>query len=347
MKENDYQVLYDLYLADDSFRNWVLRQSTADAHYWEKYLQEYPEKKVEIEKAALLLKSFAFDKNELSETDIKLLWDNINERKSSKSIHGGPVQIIRMLSRQWRAVAASVAFLLISGLVYFKLNSATAPSAAPDNTYVTGFDQTRRVLLPDSSIIVLNPNSSISYNVSNLRGASTREIWLKGEAFFSVKHTRSHQKFLVHTSDSVTVEVLGTEFNLTDRQAFTQVVLYSGKVKLHVPNSPHKPILMKPGDLVEINKKSSIVDKTSINPGLFAEKQEQKWVFDHKPLAEVAILIEETFGYKVIFSAPEIARMEVSGILSTTNMDVLIKVLAKSLNIKAEKKQRQIILTKL
>jgi ferric-dicitrate binding protein FerR (iron transport regulator) len=52
-----------------------------------------------------------------------------------------------------------------------------------------------------------------------------------------VKHLNTNQKFLVHTADRLTVEVLGTSFNVFKRPSGTRVVLQSGKVKLNIANA--------------------------------------------------------------------------------------------------------------
>ncbi len=43
----------------------------------------------------------------------------------------------------------------------------------------------------------LSTNSSITFS-PNFSQQPIREVWLKGEAFFSVKHTADHTKFRVH-----------------------------------------------------------------------------------------------------------------------------------------------------
>ncbi len=60
--------------------------------------------------------------------------------------------------------------------------------------------------------------------------AKSREVWIEGEAFFSVKPSSVPRAFLVHTASNMNVEVLGTTFNVVDRHGRMQVVLNSGKV---------------------------------------------------------------------------------------------------------------------
>jgi ferric-dicitrate binding protein FerR (iron transport regulator) len=64
--------------------------------------------------------------------------------------------------------------------------------------------------LEDGSEVQLNPNSTISY--PEHFGQKTRTVYLKGEAFFSIKRNPA-KPFVVHTGELVT-EVLGTSFTI-------------------------------------------------------------------------------------------------------------------------------------
>src|SRR5690606_18082388 len=65
-------------------------------------------------------------------------------------------------------------------------------------------------VLPDGSKVTLNSNSSISYTEGFTE--STREIKLKGEAFFQVTKDPA-RPFIVHTGNIATT-ALGTSFNI-------------------------------------------------------------------------------------------------------------------------------------
>ena len=64
--------------------------------------------------------------------------------------------------------------------------------------------------LPDSSVVVLNSGSTLSY--PDKFEAESRTVMLVGEAFFEVKKN-SKRPFYVKTKD-VTIRVLGTKFNV-------------------------------------------------------------------------------------------------------------------------------------
>lgn len=83
--------------------------------------------------------------------------------------------------------------------------------------------------LPDGSILHLNTGATIEYS-SRMR--SKRDIYLSGEAFFSVKPDKT-RPFTVYVANSK-VTVLGTSFNVRTVQgtADIEVLVKTGKVNL-------------------------------------------------------------------------------------------------------------------
>ncbi|UKM64689.2 FecR family protein [Flavobacteriaceae bacterium GSB9] len=80
--------------------------------------------------------------------------------------------------------------------------------------------------LPDDSQVVLNALSQIEFNKKHWK--TNREIKLNGEAFFKVE---KGSQFKVVTQDGV-VSVLGTQFNVKQRDNYFEVTCYEGSVKV-------------------------------------------------------------------------------------------------------------------
>jgi len=93
--------------------------------------------------------------------------------------------------------------------------------------------------LPDASDATLNALTSLKFN--NNRWTNEREVKLEGEAFFKVA---KGSKFNVITKDGI-VSVLGTQFNVKQRDNLFEVVCYEGLVGVaHGDNY----IELNPGD---------------------------------------------------------------------------------------------------
>ena len=96
-------------------------------------------------------------------------------------------------SSQAGLAAAFTALLVVSSIFYFLLKGQEV-------THSTAYGQILHLVLPDSSRVVLNGNTSISY-ASHWEEGQEREVFLEGEAFFSVKSGNSRQKFIVYSGN--------------------------------------------------------------------------------------------------------------------------------------------------
>ena len=101
------------------------------------------------------------------------------------------------------------------------------------------------IVLPDASEVTLNAQSEIKFNRKNWD--NKREIQLDGEAYFKVAKGR---KFDVLT-DSGIISVLGTSFNVRDRQGYFEVSCFSGKVMV---TSGFRKAILQEGESFRIYK---------------------------------------------------------------------------------------------
>lgn len=114
------------------------------------------------------------------------------------------------------AVGLVATVLVIFGLYIFLDNG--------DNSFETTIAQTETLTLPDASQVILNAKSALSFNSKTWD--KERTVQLDGEAFFDVE---KGSRFKVQTEQG-TVTVLGTEFNVRQRETTFEVTCYEGKV---------------------------------------------------------------------------------------------------------------------
>ncbi|WP_282054578.1 FecR family protein [Maribacter luteus] len=119
--------------------------------------------------------------------------------------------------RRFLKVAAAVAVIMIGS--YFYLNTL-------DENFTTQYAQSKEVLLPDSSKIIMNADSELSF--SSRKWDKKRNVSLTGEAFFKVAKGK---RFTVSTEQG-TVAVLGTQFNVENREGFFEVTCFEGLVSI-------------------------------------------------------------------------------------------------------------------
>lgn len=240
--------------------------------------------------------------------------------------------------RNYHKTAAAAAFLILSSLTYFFLSHTGSVVS-----HATAFSETKRLTLPDNSVVILNANSELTFN-KDWTEQQDREVWLEGEAFFNVQKmpASGNAKFIVHTAQ-LDVEVLGTRFNVNNRRDETQVVLNAGKVKLSLEESADE-IYMVPGELVEYSEETKVYKKQKINPEVYTSWRKDLLMLDNRTLKDIAIILEDTYGYQIHFADSGIAEKRFTATIPSGHVEMLFPMLAESFNLEISKKEKHIIM---
>lgn len=130
------------------------------------------------------------------------------------------------------SIAAVIAIAFISHFVY-NLNVNEQVAVVTESTMVTikvPLGSKSEVVLADGSSVKLNSGTQLQYPGQFLAGK--REVYLKGEAYFSV-HSDSANPFIVRTDD-YNVQATGTQFNVCsyDDDGYSSVTLEEGTVSI-------------------------------------------------------------------------------------------------------------------
>ena len=239
----------------------------------------------------------------------------------------------------YRAAAIFIGFFLLASVgIWYYLDHQLLEIK-------TASTELRELILPDGSRITLNANSCVRY-ASSWSSEDAREIWLEGEGFFSVLSTPDNQKFVVHTPN-LDVQVLGTTFNVRYRRQQTAVVLTEGAVEVYAPSSQER-MLMEPGDYLRRTVSQSKLSKTKTNPQLHTAWLKQQLILDDTSLKEIAALLEDYYGYKVILSDDQLSRLRLSATntLALEDPDVLLAAIAEIFSLEITQKQRTVYFEK-
>ena len=179
-----------------------------------------------------------FKKNNYEEYQIlKRLWEkgnisvkDFNTAKAWNLVqqqlrHRNKSKTILLRSRLGKiATAASVA--LIIGLSVFLVYQTSHIKTIIVQS--AGYNTPFKLNLPDSSVIWLNKNTTVTYPEKFTD--SIRNIKLSGEAFFKIK--RNPEKPFVITTQNALIKVLGTSFNIKTTEKITKVDVTIGKVRV-------------------------------------------------------------------------------------------------------------------
>ncbi|MEM9258174.1 MAG: FecR domain-containing protein [Bacteroidota bacterium] len=185
--------------------------------------------------------------------------------------------------RTWVAYAAAAVALLLLGFTGWWL-SATPPQPVYA-TVNTANGELRPVKLPDGSLVTLNANSSLRYD-TNFLASDRREAWLDGEGFFDITSASEVNglPFTVHTSAG-DIMVVGTEFNVRQRENIFEVVLTEGRVKVEDAFKGEEVTLI-PGQRA-ITTGSGPLRIETVETQLFTVWQSRQLLFRDMPLSRV------------------------------------------------------------
>jgi transmembrane sensor len=328
------------FLQDASFPHWVYKTDVAAEQKWNALLTDYPEKKAMAHQAALLLTGISVIPTPIPDSQVQESWNRLKyqlafpENTHVLSRH----ETSKLKYTYWpNWAAALILFCLSSTLVYYISNKQK------QKIHHTQFGETATIILPDSSTVVLNGNTTLRYTAGQDFNQN-REVWLEGEAFFSVLRKPGSRKvhFFVHTPD-VNVQVLGTRFNVTNRGRKTRVVLNSGKVNLSAETHEKKPVTetLLPGEMAELSPAQQKFKKSQVNPEIYSAWTHKKLIFQATPLAEIISLLEENYGYTVHVSNQQILSRKITGEIFIDDVNTLLVALSTSFNLKIEKQSQQ------
>ena len=269
------------------------------------------------------------------------MWENIYARTQPAAV--GAVSPTRSGAwRRWVAAAAVVSAVASTGWLLRERSQLPEPVTTH---YATPYGQMRVVQLPDGSQVTLNAHSTVRY-AATADPRRPREVWLDGEAYFSVKHLPDHKPFVVHTTAGFQVEVLGTKFTVYRRHEQARVVLLSGKVQVTFADSTKAKVVLKPGELLATSDQDpSKVVHQAVQTAAYAAWTNDKLVFDATSVADIATRLQDIYGVEVVVASPALKRRKFTGTFPSNNLALLCENLAAAFDLQIVRRQNQLILS--
>ncbi len=301
-------------LQQKQIENWLKLESNEEVYY--KVLEEWENSNLE----------YSPNSKRLIANYSNLIKNGINTANDKYSVLENSFLPKKTIWFKW-SIASSIFLIIgIGFLLLFK-------SALKFKTYKTSYGEVKSFILEDGTQVILNANSFIQVPRWGF-GDSNREVFLQGEADFSVTHSKTDQKFIVKTGKNFEVVVLGTEFSVFSRPRGSNIALKKGKVLINYKEDKvAKRILMKPGELVSFNKNNHPSIKVALPTSNFSLWIEKRFVFDETNLSEVAQMLEETYGLKVSIDNKKLSERKIMGSFRAENVDELLFTIAELLDI--------------
>ena len=201
-------------------------------------------------------------------------WNNINSHLN---------QPIKKIAWAKWGIAAAILLLLSAGS-YFYASNENIPSLFKTQNTIQNY------ALVDNSEIWLNTNSEVQY-LSDFK--TERKVSLSGEAFFDVKANKDNP-FIIELNSSDFIKVVGTSFNVVNRDDEFDLTVYSGKVEFHALK---RVINLTKGDrIVKVNGSFTKIRNTDKNVSSWKNKE---LIFDNILLNKALTQIGKHYSVKI------------------------------------------------
>ncbi|MFM7310994.1 MAG: FecR family protein, partial [Flavobacteriales bacterium] len=200
----------------------------------------------------------------------------------------------KVVSFNWRPLAISISAAAAAILAFILL--------WPDQPLihsVAALGETKEIQLPDGSHVTLAPGSSVHYAADF---AKHRSIELQGKAYFDVI---PGSPFSVITHQGI-VDVLGTTFDVVQRDTVFEVGCYSGKVRV---SSGNQKVELLPGSGARRSGGKIILEEMSSDSPAWTDGL---LLFEDELAGAVIQELERQFDVRVAVSA-EIASKTYTG----------------------------------
>jgi len=194
--------------------------------------------------------------------------------------------------------------------------------------------------LPDGSKAWLNAGGYMKYPVEF--STKKREVELKGQGYFKVTKDAS-KPFFVKIDDSYSVEVLGTEFNVTayENEDLIETTLVTGKVRLIIDHANGKAIekSLKPNQKAIYDRKNRTLKIATVNPEYDMVWKEGKIVFRQHRMDHVLKVLARHYNVQFDVKTNDVLQSEITAKFTNEPLPQVLEYLKLASNIKFKIKQ--------
>ena len=233
------------------------------------------------------------------------------------------------------AAVAMLAVGVASWMSYRNRPRETAVTTPSNRMLATGVGVRDSLTLSDGTRIVLGPLSSVK--IAAGYGSASREVEVRGDAWFDVVHDSS-KPFTVHAASATIVDV-GTKFTVrSDAPEGVSVSVSEGSVSLRQVNSPvEKGVILKAGDNGLLKSGGDVVARRGS-----ASEDDVAWmrgrlVFREAPLSEVANSMRKWYGIELKVSDPSLANRHLTATFAGESPGRVLDVIRLALGAEIER----------
>ncbi|QEC78544.1 FecR family protein [Mucilaginibacter ginsenosidivorax] len=274
--------------------------------------------------------------------------DNVNTPKS----------VIKPLYKsRWLKIAAAAVLLVFAKVIIIDTLLAPAKfieTAAADMVITNRTKNIIKQLLPDSSVVWLSPEASLSY--PKVFRAASRNVTMQGECFFEV--TKNARRPFIISSEHIVTKVWGTSFRVLDMKniATAIVTVITGKVSVSKKGSDadRSGAKLAAGEVMLLPKEEVVYSKNT--DLLTASRQADisalniyKHIdlsFENARLTEIVDVLNRKFDAHIKIQNEVLNKAVMTADLTGLNLPEVLEVLKASMKLNYEVTNDLIVLKK-
>lgn len=266
-----------------------------------------------------------------SKVDEEQAWNKFKEKTTK--LRREETAIVLPLKKNYAWLKVAAVFVLAIGA--WTLYQFLSPVAY---TNLSAGNEVQVKTLPDGSELTLNKHSQLSY-ASDFKNDRTVRLD-SGEVFFNVAHDKARP--FVIKADEVSVEVVGTSFNVKHRMKETEVIVETGIVKVRLGN---EEIRLVKGERVSISNNSKKLVKAQTEDQLYNYYRSKLFVFNGTPLSEVAEILNEAYGVNISVDPAAKKQTLFTTLKLNSTLDYNLELICDALQLTRSGNQKDILLS--
>jgi ferric-dicitrate binding protein FerR (iron transport regulator) len=310
-------------------------------------LQKYSITEKDFTYARRLFDGVSFDLEKLNPADVILARQRLMMRIKNTSSHqqrakNRKIGFVTWISR----VAAVLSVPLLLSTIYFYQKSASSNS----NGILSSTEKTRntfqappgaktQVALPDGSMVWLNSGSSLS--CPTRFGPDSREVTLKGEAYFEV--VKNEQAPMLVSTGNLKVKVYGTKFNVNAfaDDGLVKTTLVEGKVTL-IPGNSKKEYALGQGYTAFYDIKDQKIQAAKVEKmDAFTGWKDGKLLLHNERFADIVNRLERWYNVDIQLYDPSLGDYTLYATFMDENIEQVLDIFSSSIPITVDYPKRK------
>ncbi|MDQ0641260.1 transmembrane sensor [Pedobacter sp. W3I1] len=266
-------------------------------------------------------------KNE-NKRDEEQAWTSFKVRRAEK-LQSDNVKPLNA-GKVWLRIAA-VLFIAVGGWIAYSLYGPGK------YTELTATYEVRTETLPDGSALTLNKHTKISY-AANFK--TNRKLKLEqGDVFFDVAKDKIHP--FVIDIEKISVEVVGTSFNIKHIKKDTEINVETGIVKVRQANDEIK---LYKGEKLHIDGNTRKLVKEQSTDQLYNYYRSNLFQANNIALSKLVITLNEAYGSNITLDE-KIKGLTINTTLKMGSINQNLEIICQTLNLQLSRNGNTILLS--